>query len=89
MRIAIAEAKAHFAELVRRAEAGEEIELTRHGRSVARLVAAERSPARPLIGAMTGAFTLPDDVFAGDDEIAEMFAASAAERGEGDRGTGR
>lgn len=89
MRIAIAEAKAHFAELVRRAEAGEEIELTRHGRPVARLVAAAPAPARSLIGAMKGAFTLPEDVFAGDDEIAEMFAAGAAERGEGDRGAGR
>lgn len=73
MQIAIAEAKAQFAELIRRAEAGESIELTRYGRPVARIVAAERSVGRPLIGAMEGAFTLPDDIFDGDDEIAEMF----------------
>ncbi len=77
MQIAIAEAKAQFAELVRRAEAGESIELTRYGRPVARIVAADRSVGRPLIGAMEGAFTLPVDMFEGDDEIAEMFEPGA------------
>lgn len=78
MQIAIAEAKAQFAELIRRVEAGEAIELTRYGRPVARIVRAERSPGRPLIGAMQGKFTLPEDMFAGEDEIAEMFERSAA-----------
>lgn len=78
MQIAIAEAKAQFAELIRRVEAGEAIELTRYGRPVARIVRAERSPGRPLIGAMEGKFILPEDMFAGEDEIAEMFERSAA-----------
>lgn len=73
MQIAIAEAKAQFAELIRRAEAGEAIELTRYGRPVARIVAAERSVGRPLIGAMEGAFNPPDDMFEGDDDVAAMF----------------
>lgn len=73
MQIAIAEAKAQFAELIRRAEAGEAIELTRYGRPVARLVAAERATGKPLLGAMQGAFTLPDDMFADDEAIAAMF----------------
>lgn len=73
MQIAIAEAKAQFAELIRRAEAGEEIELTRYGRPVAKLVAANRGAGRPLIGAMEGAFDLPEDMFAGDEEIADLF----------------
>lgn len=77
MQIAIAEAKAQFAELIRRAEAGEAIELTRYGRPVARIVAAKRPSGRSLIGAMEGQFTLPDDVFAGDDDIAEMFKTGA------------
>ncbi len=77
MQVAIAEAKAQFAELIRRAEAGEAIELTRYGRPVARIVAADRPVRRPLIGAMEGAFTLPDDMFEGDDEIAGMFERSA------------
>lgn len=78
MQIAIAEAKARFAELIRRAEAGEAIELTRYGCPVARIVAANRPIGQPLIGAMEGAFTLPDDMFDGDDELAEMFERSAA-----------
>ena len=73
MQIAIAEAKAQFAELIRRAEAGEAIELTRYGRPVARIVAADRTAGRPLIGAMKGAFTVPDDIFDGDGDIADMF----------------
>jgi prevent-host-death family protein len=77
MQIAIAEAKAQFAELVRRAEAGEAIELTRYGRPVARIVAADQPIGRPLIGALEGAFTLPDDLFSGDEEITEMFEKSA------------
>lgn len=39
MQLAITEAKARLTDLVRRAEAGEEIVLTRHGHAVARLVA--------------------------------------------------
>lgn len=78
MKIAIAKAKAQFAELIRRAEAGEAIELTRYGRPVARIVAAHRPVGRPLIGALEGEFTLPDDMFEGDDEIAELFEKSAA-----------
>ncbi len=78
MQIAIAAAKAQFAELVRRAEAGEAIELTRYGRPVARIVAADRPVGRILIGAMEGAFYLPEDMFADDDEVAEMFGRSTA-----------
>lgn len=76
MQIAIAEAKAQFAELIRRAEAGEAIELTRYGRPVARIVAADRPVGRLLIGALEGKFALPDDMFEGDAEIAEMFEQS-------------
>lgn len=42
MRISVTEAKAQLTELVRRAEAGDEVILTRHGQAVARL-----SPVRP------------------------------------------
>lgn len=38
MQIPITEAKAHLTELVRRAEAGDEIVLTRHGKAAVRLV---------------------------------------------------
>lgn len=39
-RVSVAEAKNHLSELIARAEAGEEISVTRHGKPVARLVAA-------------------------------------------------
>ena len=76
MQIAVADAKAQLADLIRRVEAGEEIELTRYGRPVARLTAAERAGNR-LIGCMKGQFTLPGDIGAGDDEIAELFGKSS------------
>lgn len=44
MHIAVSEAKAQLTELVRRAEAGDEIILTRHGHPAARLV-----PIRPTL----------------------------------------
>lgn len=42
MRISVTEAKGQLTELVRRAEAGDEIILTRHGHAAARLVAIEQ-----------------------------------------------
>ena len=73
MQISVAKAKTQFAEMVRRAEAGEAIELTRYGRPVARIVSVEHPRTQALIGAMKGMFTVPDDIFEGDAEIEEMF----------------
>ena len=61
MQIAIAEAKAQFAELIRRAEAGEEIELTRYGRPVARIVAPKPVRRISLIGCMKGQIHIAAD----------------------------
>ena len=41
MRVAVTNAKGQLTELVRRAEVGEEVVLTRHGQAVVRLVAVE------------------------------------------------
>lgn len=76
MQIAIAEAKANLAELIRRAEAGEEIELTRYGRPVARLVGPRPEQKISLVGCMKGRFEAPDDIHAGDEEIQELFNSS-------------
>lgn len=46
MQISVTDAKAQLTDLVRRAEAGEEVVLTRHGHEVARLVAS-RAPLTP------------------------------------------
>ncbi len=47
MKISISEAKAHLADLVRRAEAGDEVVLTRHGQPVARIAPVGTRGATP------------------------------------------
>ena len=44
MEISVSEAKAQLTELVRRAEAGDEVVLTRHGRATVKLVPVRRRP---------------------------------------------
>ncbi|NOJ49064.1 type II toxin-antitoxin system Phd/YefM family antitoxin [Bradyrhizobium archetypum] len=46
MRIPVSEAKGQLTELVRRAEAGDEVILTRHGQAAARLVPVTAAPNR-------------------------------------------
>ena len=48
----IAQAKAHFSELVERAEAGETVEITRRGKLVARLVPPERKMKKIDVAAL-------------------------------------
>ncbi len=47
MRISVSEAKAQLTELVRRAEAGEEVVLTRHGKEIVRLTPISRPALTP------------------------------------------
>lgn len=47
MRVPVTEAKAQLTDLVRRAEAGEDIVLTRHGQPAVRLVAVESARKTP------------------------------------------
>lgn len=76
MKIAVADAKAQFAEIVRRAEAGEEIELTRYGRAVARIVGPKPEKRQALLGCMKGRFEIPNDIHTGDDEVRALFERS-------------
>jgi len=46
MEISVTQAKAQLTDLVRRAEAGEEVVLTRHGQEVARIKGSSARPAR-------------------------------------------
>lgn len=46
MRVSVTEAKGQLTELVRRAEAGEEVVLTRHGQAAVRLVPVRAVPDR-------------------------------------------
>lgn len=52
----IAEAKAHFSDLVERAEEGEEIEIRRRGKPVAKIVPIDR-PKKPIDIEALRAFT--------------------------------
>lgn len=61
MTISIAEAKAKLPSLVKRAEAGEEIVLTRHGRPVARIIGGARDTKPSLLGAMRGRIEIAED----------------------------
>lgn len=61
MQIAIAEAKSHFAELIRKAENGEDIVLTRYGKAVARIVSVAPAKKPGLIGVLRGQIVVPDD----------------------------
>jgi prevent-host-death family protein len=63
MNISIAEAKAKFSELVTRAQSGEEIVLTRHGKAVAIISPLPGQNVKPgrLIGAMKGRIEIADD----------------------------
>lgn len=47
MKVSVSDAKAQLTELVRRAEAGEEVVLTRHGQPAVRLVVVEKKPLTP------------------------------------------
>jgi len=49
MDISITEAKAQLTDLVRRAETGETVVLTRHGKPAVRLVPAGEAPAQPVL----------------------------------------
>lgn len=59
--VSLAEAKAHLSELIDRVEAGDSIEITRRGKTVARLTGAEK-PRQPIsadeLRALTDTMTL-------------------------------
>lgn len=69
MNISVAEAKAKFSELIKRAEAGEEILVTRHGKVVARVGPPAAEAVLPRIGALKGKIWISDDF----DEPLEEF----------------
>jgi len=46
--VSMSEARRNFSDLVRAAERGESVTITRRGKQVARIVAAEQEPLRPL-----------------------------------------
>ena len=63
MTITATEAKAKLLSLLDQVEAGEDIEITRHGRPIARLIRAKRSP-KELMGTHAGIAwsTVPEEL---------------------------
>lgn len=59
--VSVYEAKSNFSRLLARAEAGEEIVISRHGRAVARLAPLAPLPTERRPGAWAGRFVVPDD----------------------------
>ncbi|WP_166844332.1 type II toxin-antitoxin system Phd/YefM family antitoxin [Isoptericola sp. BMS4] len=75
-RVSIYEAKAHLSRLVVRAEHGEEITLTRHGRSVAVLSAVRRPDADRTPGAWAGRVRVAEDFDSlTDDDLRDWYGA--------------
>ena len=71
--VTLAEAKAHLSELVSRVAAGESIEITRRGKTVARLVPAE-APRKPVDAAALHAMTdgMPEQTETAGDFVRRM-----------------
>ena len=81
-RVSLAEAKAHFSDFVRKAEAGHPVWITRHGKSVAALVAApelERLERLRAAGPEGGLASIAGG-WKGSEELAELVARSRRSR---------
>jgi prevent-host-death family protein len=61
MQVTISEAKAHLAELLKAAEAGDTVIVTRHGKPVARIEGVKEPVKLPRIGALKGQIWMADD----------------------------
>lgn len=73
-RYGVGEAKSRFSELVRKAEQGEEIIVSRSGRDVVRLIPARRDERpRRAPGSMRGRLSVPEDFDRWPDDVAKAL----------------
>lgn len=70
------EAKSRLSELIRRAEAGEEVILARNGVMVARIVPWPGTVQQRIPGAWRGRVNIAEDFDATDEHIADLFEGS-------------
>ena len=61
MIISIAQAKAKFSQVIRKAESGEPVKITRHGEPVVTLHAVQHRPKLQKIGLMEGKIEIAND----------------------------
>ncbi len=61
MNISITQAKSKFSQVIRKAESGEAVTITRHGEPVFTLHPVQQIPNVPKIGSMKGMIEIADD----------------------------
>lgn len=71
--VEIAQAGVHLAELIEEVKSGGEIEITRNGHPVARLLPALKAPPDRVPGSAKGLFTVPDDFDAPLEDFRELM----------------
>lgn len=72
MKISITQAKAKLSQVIRKAESGEVVTITRHGEPVVTLHPVQQNPNVPKIGSMKGKVDIADDF----DELPPKFMAA-------------
>ncbi|MEM9200305.1 MAG: type II toxin-antitoxin system prevent-host-death family antitoxin [Actinomycetota bacterium] len=72
------EAKSRLSELIRAAEAGDDVIVARNGEPVARIVAWQPESKRRSPGAWSGRVRIDDDIVTSDPEIVALFDESPA-----------
>ena len=75
MQVSVREAKTGLSKLIRlvESEKEDEVQITRNGRPVVKIVLLRPTPASKRIGVAEGKFIVPEDLDAGSDEIIESL----------------
>ena len=75
IQVSVREAKTDLSKLVRLVESKreDEVQITRNGRPVVKIVLLRPTPASKRIGVAEGKFIVPEDLDAGSDEIIESL----------------
>jgi prevent-host-death family protein len=82
MHVNVYAAKTHLSRLIDQVNAGEEIVITRHGRPVARLIAAAAAPPMRKLGTLRGKVWVAEDFEAPlPDDLLDLFEGKVKEDG--------
>ena len=75
IQVSVREAKTDLSKLIRLVESKreDEVQITRNGRPVVKIVLLRPTPASKRIGVAEGKFIVPEDLDAGSDEIIESL----------------
>ena len=75
IQVSVREAKINLSKLIRLVESKreDEVQITRNGRPVVKIVLLRPTPASKRIGVAEGKFIVPEDLDAGSDEIIESL----------------